>query len=113
MWPGSRWFERGTGEAEIHGGSCVGADWRVAPLRVGPQGNPPLFLSGRARSDIAHIRLRYADGDTEGIEPGQFGYVLQALPAEHRAAGSELVELVGLDERGEVVDRIKLQPMQR
>jgi hypothetical protein len=100
---GQCWFARyKTGES----GSCVGPDWANAPLRVGWSENPPLFVYGRAREDIRTITLRYADGDSEQIEPGQYGYVLYTIPPEHRDKAHELVELIGRGADGEVVARL-------
>ena len=102
---GQCWFGRGTGQARISMGSCIGKDWRDAPLRIGLIPASPLFLYGRVRDDIKHITARYANGDTLDIEPGQYGYVLATIPPEQRAKGSRIVEFIGLDDQGHVVAR--------
>ena len=102
---GQCWFARGRGEARVNAGSCIGKDWRLAPLRVGWLPDPPIFLYGRAREDIERITLRYADGDEQQIEPGRYGYVLFVIPEQHRTETGRLVELAGLDSHGEVVAR--------
>ena len=103
---GQCWFVRARGEHELNSGSCVGRDWTEAPLRVGSEFRPAVYISGRAREDIRTITLRYADGDEQEIEPGADGYVLSAIPAAHREPSHELVELVGHAADGRVVARI-------
>jgi hypothetical protein len=101
---------RGTGQAHINTGSCIGKDWRNAPLRIGFIPASPLFLYGRVRNDITHVTARYANGDTLEIEPEQYGYVLPTIPAEQRAKGSRIVEFIGRDDQGNVVAREPIPP---
>jgi hypothetical protein len=103
---GQCWFARYRGPANGQSGSCVGPDWTTAPLRVGWHGNPPLFVYGRARDDIKRITLRYADGQTQQIEPGRYGYVLYTIPPAHREEGHELIGMIGRGADGEVVARV-------
>lgn len=86
-------------------GGCVGKDWGKAPVRVGPLLDPPVFVYGNVREDVARIRLVYADGDEQQIEPGAYGYVLYVIPPEHRNEATRFVEVVGLDQQGGVIDR--------
>ena len=53
---GECWFVNGTGKTRIRANSCTPKDWTEAPLRVGTVGEPPLFVYGRARSDITRAR---------------------------------------------------------
>lgn len=99
-------FTRLKGEHTGFSSGCTPLNWVRSPLRVVWSGSPALFVYGRAREDIRTIILRYADGDTQEIEPGKDGYVLYTVPPEHRAKGHELVELIGRGAGGEVVDRV-------
>lgn len=105
---GQCWFVKARGKASSNMGSCTGRDWDVAPLRVSPLLNPPVFVVGRAREDIHRIVLRYRDGDEQTIAPERYGYVLFTIPAEHREEGHELRSLEGLDARGTSVAELPL-----
>ena len=48
-----------------------------APLRIGITGQPPLFIYGRARSDIERIEVRYSDRTKHAFAPGRDGYILE------------------------------------
>ena len=102
---GQCWFGRGTGQARVNMGSCIGKDWTEAPLRVGFIPASPLFLYGRVRDDIKHVTARFASGDTLQIEPGRYGYVLLTIPPGQREKGSRIVEFIGRDDQGQVVAR--------
>lgn len=103
---GQCWFGRGTGNARVNVSSCIGKDWRQAPLRLGLLPDPALFVYGRVRDDVKRITLRYADGDEQQIEPERDGYALVVMPPEHRSDAARLIELVGLNAEGDVVARL-------
>jgi hypothetical protein len=75
------------------------------PTRNGPalllesSGSPTQFLAGRARSDVAEIEVRFADGARATIEPTR-GFVLYSVPASHVRPGHELTEAVARDAAG-------------
>jgi hypothetical protein len=100
---GQCWYARARGKLGLNASSCIPKEWTQAPLRVGTLGSPPVFVYGRARSDITRIELRYRDGSTHAIVPGQEGYVLETVPAGGSA--SPIKELVGLASDGKVVSR--------
>jgi hypothetical protein len=100
---GQCWFVNARGALGVNASSCIPKEWARAPLRVGTLGQPPVFVYGRARSDIERIELRYRDGSKHTIVPGQDGYVLETIPTG--ASTSRIKELVGLDADGKVVSR--------
>ncbi len=105
---GQCWFGRGTGTARVNVGSCIGKDWREAPVRLGLLPDPAVFVYGRVRDEVKRITLRYADGDEQRIEPERDGYVLFVIPPEHRTQARRLVEFWGLAFDGKVVARQRL-----
>jgi hypothetical protein len=107
---GECWAVRGSGAVAVNAGACVGTSWTYAPLRLGTVPDPPVFLYGRVRGDVGRLTLRYADGGTSDVSPRDGGYVLIALPANHRSSDYQLVEIIGRDIHGRVIARIHLQP---
>jgi hypothetical protein len=103
---GECWAARSTGTVTVNVGACVTKDWTFAPLRVSTLADPAVFVYGRARSDIRHLELRYADRTTREITPGERGYVLNVIPKEHREEGHQLVEIVGRGADGRVIARL-------
>jgi hypothetical protein len=101
---GECWFVNGTGTASVRTNSCTPKNWTEAPLRIGTAGEPPLFVYGRARSDIKRIEVRYGDGTKQVFPPGRDGYILERLPPRP-ATAEGLSEIVGLDAAGKVVSR--------
>ncbi len=101
---GECWFVNGTGKTRIRANSCTPKDWNEAPLRVGTVGEPPLFVYGRARSDITRVELRYGDGSKQAFIPVRGGYILEAIPSRPATAAG-LSEIVGLDALGKAVSR--------
>ena len=102
---GECWFARGTGQARGDTNACVPKEWREAPLRLGIG---PVFVYGRARSDITRITLRYADGSEQQLRPGPRGYLLFVVPPAHRERTSRLNEVIGRDREGNVISRQRL-----
>jgi hypothetical protein len=107
---GECWAVRGSGAVTVNAGACVGTSWTYAPLRLGTVPDPPVFLYGRVRGDVGRLTLRYADGATSDVSPRDGGYVLIALPVNHRSSDHQLVEIIGRDIHGRVIARIHLQP---
>jgi hypothetical protein len=60
------------------------------------------FVNGRVRSDVATVRIRFADGFTVTLRPSH-GYVLYALPADRLRGERRAVAAEGLDASGKVV----------
>jgi hypothetical protein len=90
-----------------HGGvsiSCQGPTWRGTPLQLSADWNPPRFVSGRVRSDVATVRLRFADGSSSTLRPTR-GYLLQAMPSGHLKPGHEVIAADGYARDGRRVGR--------
>lgn len=64
-----------------------------------------MFIYGRVRDDIRQLRLKFADGATSDITVRKDGYVLEVIPENQRSRGHELVEIVGRDAEGHIVDQ--------
>jgi hypothetical protein len=95
-----------------HGGvsiSCQGPMWRGTPLQLSAGWNPPLFVSGRVRSDVATVRLRFADGSTTTLQPTR-GYVLQAMPPSQLKPGHEVIAADGFARNGRRVGHQSFRP---
>jgi hypothetical protein len=107
---GQCWSTKGTGKVRVRAGSCIGAKWTFAPLRVGPIPDPPVFVYGRVRDDIKTLTLRYADGRSDELTPREQGYVLSVIPERQRQAGHRLVEIIGRGGDGHVVAREAFTP---
>jgi hypothetical protein len=80
---------------------CQGSHWQGPPLRLSAD---PNFLSGRVRSDVATVRLHYANGATAILRPTR-GYVLLTIPA-----GRKLNSADGIAKNGRVVGRMSFIP---
>lgn len=83
---------------------CQGRAWTGSPLQLSADLN---FLSGRVRSDVARLRLRFATGPTTTLTPTK-GYVLSVIPA-----GRKLVAADGLTRSGHVVGHFSFLPVKR
>jgi hypothetical protein len=83
---------------------CRGRAWSGGAVQLNTDSNPPLFVFGRVRRDVAVVRLRYADGSTSTLRPTR-GYVLQAIRPRHLEPGHELTRADGLAKTGRVVGR--------
>jgi hypothetical protein len=89
--------------------SCQGPTWRGTPLQLSAGRNPPLFVSGRVRSDVASVRLRFADGSTSTLRPTR-GYVLQAMSPGHLKPGHEVIAADGFARDGRRVGHQSFRP---
>jgi hypothetical protein len=92
--------------------SCRDRSGAKRALEVGSQFQPPRFIDGRVREDVETVRIRFADGTSETLTPTR-GYVLWAAPGERLFAGNAAVSAEGLDEHGNVVDRVSFKPPSR
>jgi hypothetical protein len=92
--------------------SCRERSGAHRALEIGSQFQPPRFVGGRVREDVETVRIRFADGTSAMLTPTR-GYVLWAAPAERLVAGKAAVGAEGLDEHGNVVDRISFKPPSR
>jgi hypothetical protein len=100
---GECWAVRGSGAVAVNAGTCVAKTWSYAPLRLGTIPDPAVFVYGRVRGDIRRLTLRYADGTSGGVVPGDHGYVLSVVPENQRREGHQLVEIVGYGAGGQVI----------
>jgi hypothetical protein len=88
---------------------CQGRTWRGPPLQLSAGWNPPLFVSGRVRSDIATVRLRFADGSMSTVRPTR-GYVLQAMPPGQLRPAHEVIAADGFARDGRKVGHQSFRP---
>lgn len=102
---GQCWQARGTGQAAVNTGSCIPKEWVDTPLRMA---TTEVFLYGRVRDDVVRLELRFGDGQSSTIAPGEHGYLLATLPDGRDAR--ELVEIVGRGADGEIVARQRMRP---
>jgi hypothetical protein len=89
--------------------SCQGHTWHGPPVQLSTDSSPSLFVSGRVRSDITTVRLRYADGATSELWPTR-GYVLQAMPPNHLKRGHEVIAADGYARDGRRVGHESFRP---
>jgi hypothetical protein len=83
---------------------CQGRTWTGGAVQLSTESSPALFVSGRARSDVAVVRLRYADGSTSTLRPTR-GYVLGAIAPRHLQPGHDVIGADGLARDGHTVGR--------
>jgi hypothetical protein len=105
---GECFFVRARGAARVNMGGCVPKEWKLAPVRVSPVGQPPAAFVGKVRADVDHLVVRYEDGFELRLEPDKRGYVLQETPANRRRGNVELVEIGGVAADGKVISSDRL-----
>jgi len=88
---------------------CNGPRWTGSALQLGTQFQPPRFVSGRVRSDVRTVRIRFADGSATTLTPTR-GYILWASSEEHLDETTGVVGAEGLGANGSVVARQSLKP---
>jgi hypothetical protein len=93
---------------------CHQGPWTGPALQLGTNARsiPARLVTGRVRSDVKSVRIRFADGSATTVTPVR-GYVLWAAPKERLDQGRGAVEAVGLGEDGTVVARQSLIPRRR
>jgi hypothetical protein len=89
--------------------SCNGPTWTGPALQLSTQFQPPRFVSGRVRSDVHKVRLRFADGSATTLTPTR-GYILWAAPEERLDQATGVVGAEGLSANGQVLVRQPLKP---
>jgi hypothetical protein len=91
------------------GTSCAAPTWTGPALQLSTQFQPPRFVSGRVRSDIQKVRIRFADGSATTLTPTR-GYILWAAPEDRLDETTAVVGADGLGANGSVVARQSLRP---
>lgn len=81
---------------------CSSRTWSGSALQLETESTPPRFVFGRVRSNVASIRLRYADGTATTIRPTQ-GFVLHAMTAAQLSSRHQLVGADALGRNGESI----------
>jgi hypothetical protein len=61
------------------------------------------------RSDVATVRLRFADGSTSALRPTR-GYLLQAMTPDHLKPGHEVIAADGFTRNGRTVGHQSFRP---
>jgi hypothetical protein len=92
--------------------NCADFTGRGAPLQLGTNGSPTELVTGRVRSDIATVELRFADGARLSVKPTQT-FVLATIPKAHLLAGHQLVAVYGLTASGKAVGHESFRPRKR
>jgi hypothetical protein len=84
----------------VHAGgmtvSCRPATWQGDAVQLGVMSK---FLAGRVRPDVKTVRLEYTHGAKTIIHPTR-GYVLVAIPPQHRQPGDHLARVIGVNSAG-------------
>jgi hypothetical protein len=87
----------------VHAGgvavSCRPAAWQGDTVQLGVMSE---FVAGRVRPDVRTVRLEYAHGAKTVVHPIR-GYVLVAIPPQHRARSDRLVRVVGVNSAGRTI----------
>jgi hypothetical protein len=89
---------------------CQGPTWSGPPVQLSTESSPASFVAGRVRTDVATVRLRYADGSTTTLQPTR-GYVLDAISEQHLHVPRELIAADGLARDGQVIGHESFQPL--
>jgi len=89
--------------------SCTAPTWTGPAIQLSTQFQPPRFVSGRVRSDVQKLRIRFADGSATTLTPTR-GYILWAAPEDHVDKTTGAVGAEGLGADGSVIARQSLKP---
>jgi hypothetical protein len=89
--------------------SCPNPTWSQQALQLGTSGNPGQFIEGHVRSDVATVKVRFADGGTMTATPIE-ELVLAVVPRQHLAKGSQVGSATGYDAAGHRVGSESLLP---
>jgi hypothetical protein len=92
--------------------SCGAARWRGSPLQLTTMNDPPDFLAGGVRPDVAAVLVRFADGTRATVAPTD-GFVLYMVPRRHLASGHQVVGVTGRSSTGATVGTQSFVPPQR
>lgn len=92
--------------------SCAAPTWTGPALKLSTQGQPRRFVSGRVRSDVKTVRLRFADGSATTLTPTR-GYILWAAPKDRLEETTEVVGAEGLGANDSIIARQSFKPPKR
>jgi hypothetical protein len=82
---------------------------RLEPTLIGTSGNPAEFLEGHVRSDVATVKVTFANGGTMTVKPIR-GFVLAVIPREHLAKDAQVSGAVAYDTAGRKLGSESLLP---
>jgi hypothetical protein len=90
---------------------CLPKGYQLGPfaLRLVPTRQDVLVV-GAVAAAIASVQVRFADGERAVLEPEQ-GVVLFPVPRAHLQPSKEVVEVIGLDRRGQVLHRASVEAL--
>lgn len=91
------------------GVSCNGPTWTGGALNLSSHFLPPRFISGRVRSDVRKVRIRFADGTATELTPTR-GYILWTAPKERLEKASGVVDAEAVAADGDVLGRQSFWP---
>jgi hypothetical protein len=89
--------------------SCPNPYWERQALELGTNGNPAQFIQGHVRSNVAVVKVTFADGDTMTVTPID-EFVLAVVPRQHLAKSSQVRSATAYDAAGHIVGRESLLP---
>ena len=91
---------------------CSSARWRGSPLQLTPMNNPPDFVAGGVRPDVAAVVARFADGTHATVAPTH-GFVLYMVPRRHLAPGHQAIGVTGRTSAGATIGTESFRPPRR
>ena len=89
--------------------SCPNPTWTQKALGIESYGNPAQFIEGHVRSDVATVKVKFADGDTMTVTPIE-EFVLAVVPRQHLAKNSQVASATAYDAAGHRVGSESLLP---
>jgi hypothetical protein len=92
--------------------AATGRDGPAPALQLSSQFQPPRLLSGRVRSDVQKLRIRFPDGLATTLTPTR-SYILWAAQEDHLDKGTGAVGAEGLGADGTVIPRQSPKPPTR
>jgi hypothetical protein len=88
---------------------CPNPYWERQALQLGTDGNPAQFIEGHVRSNVALVKIKFADGGTMTTTPID-DFVLAVVPRQHLAKGSQVASATAYDVDGHRVGSESLLP---
>lgn len=92
--------------------SCPNPYWERQTLELGTNGNPAQFIQGHVRSNVAMVKVKFADGGTMTVTPIE-EFALAVVPRQHLAKGHGAVSATAYDAAGHRVGSESLLPPKR
>jgi hypothetical protein len=89
--------------------ACPNPYWERQALQLGTNGNPAQFIQGHVRSNIAVVKVKFADGDTMTVTPID-EFVLAVVPRQHLTKGAQVSSATGYDTSGHRIGSESLLP---